>query len=631
MFLCLLLLVLILRATGISTAAQAQENNLVYLSLPNTIGFPSIQAFLGVRDQEGDFVYGLTSRDMEVLENEKKIPVSELEHLQPGAQIVLVINPGPSFAIRDSNGFSRYDYIVQHFQDWAESRVGRNIDDFSLLGTDGIEITHLESVEEWLSSLLAFQPDARNAVPDYDVLSRGLDIAADPTPRFGMGRSVIFITSLPPDASSFGLQNIVSRANQANVQIDVWLVASPERFSSQGAGVLRDLATQTGGDFFGFSGLETLPDIEDFLENLRNIYTLKYRSMISRSGSHRVSVHIQDENFAANSNEQTFELEILPPNIAFVSPNQNVSRVFLFDDSPDPDELIPKSQSLEVLVEFPDGFERSIEQTILYIDGQIAHRNTSPPFELFSWDLSGYTSSGEHTFRAEVMDELGLNNSTIDLKAEITVESPSVNFVGRISRNRVFIAVVSTATVSLILLLFLVLGGRLHPGTISFLRSKSKMKKSVPNTLKTNARPISRKLPYWVNRLHWPQRHESSNTAAYLVPLTTAEDAATSGSTPIPAGEVSIGRDATLAAIRLNDLSVDPLHAWLCYRGDETFLLKDNNSIAGTWINYAQVSGGGKTVEHGDLIHIGRVGFRFKYHNPKKVPQLVILEENWRR
>ena len=233
MFLCLVLFVLTVRVRGLFTVAEAQENNLAHLDPPNTVDFPSIQAFLGVRDQEGDFVYGLTSRDISVLEDENTIPVMELDHLKPGAQIVFVINPGPSFAIRDSNGFSRYDYIVQHLQGWAESRVGTTTDDLSLLGTEGIEVTHLDSIEEWLSSLLAFQPDARNAVPDYDVLSRGLEVAADPAPRPGMGRSVVFITSLPPDAASIGLQNIVSRANQGNVQIDVWLVASPERFSSR--------------------------------------------------------------------------------------------------------------------------------------------------------------------------------------------------------------------------------------------------------------------------------------------------------------------------------------------------------------------------------------------------------------
>jgi hypothetical protein len=134
-----------------------------------------------------------------------------------------------------------------------------------------------------------------------------------------------------------------------------------------------------------------------------------------------------------------------------------------------------------------------------------------------------------------------------------------------------------------------------------------------------------------VNRLHWPQRHELPNAVAYLIPLTESEDAASSVSIPIPFEEVSIGRDASLSTIRLDDTSVDPLHAWFKTSKDGKLLLVDNDTIAGTWINYAQVPGGGKTVEHDDLIHIGRAGFRIKYHEPKQIPQLVIREENWRR
>ena len=615
----------------LKTDANAQEGNPANLGPPNTEDFPFIQAYLDVRDQEGGFVYGLKAEDVVVLENEITTPVSELDHLEPGAQVVFVINPGPSFAIRDSNGLSRYDHIVQHLQTWAESRVRTNTDDLSLLGTEGVEITHLESSEDWLSSLLDFQPDARNAIPNYDMLSRGLEIASDLTTRQGMGRSVIFITSLPPDAASFGFQSIISRANQAGVQINVWLVASPERFSSQGAAQLLDLATQTGGELIGFSGLETLPSIEAYLEPLRNIYTFKYQSMISDSGTHQMIVRIKADDFEAISNEQSFELDVLPPNIAFVSPKLEISRTFLFDDAKDPDELTPKSQLLEVLVEFPDGYERSVEQTTLYVDGQIESRNTKPPYDFFTWDLSDYTNPGDHTLRAEVVDGLGLSSSTLELTARIVVEPPKENFIGEISRNRLVIAVVSAALASAILLWFLVLGGRLHPGTLGILRLRRKRTKPVARPVQGSGRPISQKLPYWVNRLQWPQRSESPNAVAYLTPLKESEDPEGSVGRSIPGEEVSIGRDASLVTIRLDEPSVDPLHARLTYDGEGIFLLVDEGSIAGTWINYTPVPQEGQYVEHGDLIHFGRAGFRITYHEPKRIPQLVILEEDWRR
>jgi len=609
---------------------MAQEGNQAHLNPPSVVDFPIVQAFLDVRDQEGNFVYGLKSEDVIILENETNIQASEFNHLQPGSQVVFVINPGPSFAIRDSGGLSRYDYVVQHLEKWAESHVGTTTDDLSILGTEGVEITHLDSIESWLSSLLDYQPDARNAVPDFDMLSRGLEIAADITPRPGMGRSVIFITSLPQEAASIGFQSLVSRANQGNVQINVWLVDSPERFSSQGAMQLNDMAFQTEGEFFGFSGIEVLPEVEAALDPLRNVYSLKYQSLVSSSGTQQLSVRIQSEDYEAISNTQSFELDVLPPNIAFVSPSLSLTRKFLFEGAGDPDELTPKTQTLEVLVEFPDGYERPVEQTTLYVDGRIESKNTNTPYNFFTWDLSEYINSGGHTLRAEVVDQLGLSNSTVELTVQVVIEPSNTNFIGQISRNRYVLAGVSTALVSAILLLFLVLGGRLQPGSFGVLQRRRK--KTKPNVRQTPAnKPISQKLPYWVNRLQWSQRPMDPNIVAHLTRLTDSDETVGPQVFSIPAEDFSIGSDATQAAMQIDEPSVDPLHARFVYDLEGTFLLEDEHSIAGTWINYTPVPVEGVKIEHGDLIHFGRNGFRFTYIEPKNVPRLVILEEDWRR
>ena len=627
---CLCVIPIFLLVGVFLTEVMAQEGNQVHLNPPNVVDFPIVQAFLDVRDQESNFVYGLKREDVFVLENETNIQASDFNHLQSGAQVVFVINPGPSFAIRDSGGLSRYDYVVQHLESWAESRIGTTTDDLSILGTEGVEITHFDSLESWLSTLLDYQPDARNAVPDFNMLSRGLEIAADITPRPGMGRSVIFITSLPQEAASIGFQSLISRANQGNVQINVWLVDSPERFSSQGAMQLKDLASQTEGEFFGFSGIEVLPEIEASLEPLRNVYSLKYQSLVSSSGTHQLVVRIQSEEFEAISNTQTFEMEVLPPNIAFVSPSLSITRTFLFEGAGAPDELTPKTRTVEVLVEFPDGYERPVEQTTLYVDGRIESRNTKPPYNFFTWDLSEYTNSVDHTLRAEVVDRLGLNNSTLELPVQVVIEPSNSNFIGQISRNRLVLAGVSTALASAILLLFLVLGGHLQPGSFGVLRRRKKRTKPTVRQTPAN-RPISQKLPYWVNRLQWSHRPEDPNIVAYLTRLPDGEDIVGPQVLSIPGEDILIGSDATQVVIQLDEPSVDPIHARFTYRMEGTFLLEDEHSIAGTWINYTPVPQEGVKVKHGDLLHFGRNGFRFTYIEPRSVPRLVILEEDWRR
>jgi predicted component of type VI protein secretion system len=68
---------------------------------------------------------------------------------------------------------------------------------------------------------------------------------------------------------------------------------------------------------------------------------------------------------------------------------------------------------------------------------------------------------------------------------------------------------------------------------------------------------------------------------------------------------------------------VEALHASLTREKEGTFRLTDEGSTAGTWVNYAQVPEGGTYLEQGDLIHFGRVGFRFMLRDPKRVRKPV--------
>ena len=70
----------------------------------------------------------------------------------------------------------------------------------------------------------------------------------------------------------------------------------------------------------------------------------------------------------------------------------------------------------------------------------------------------------------------------------------------------------------------------------------------------------------------------------------------------------------------LNSPTVDGLHARLFRNAEGEFTLSDQNSIAGTWINYAPVNRNGAPLRHGDLIHMGKVVFRFELTDPSQVP-----------
>jgi predicted component of type VI protein secretion system len=74
----------------------------------------------------------------------------------------------------------------------------------------------------------------------------------------------------------------------------------------------------------------------------------------------------------------------------------------------------------------------------------------------------------------------------------------------------------------------------------------------------------------------------------------------------------------------LDDASVEALHARL-QRENNSFRLADSSSVAGTWVNYTPVPQDGMILENGDIIHIGRIGFRFMQREPGHVRKPVVL------
>jgi predicted component of type VI protein secretion system len=76
-------------------------------------------------------------------------------------------------------------------------------------------------------------------------------------------------------------------------------------------------------------------------------------------------------------------------------------------------------------------------------------------------------------------------------------------------------------------------------------------------------------------------------------------------------GEVFLIGSQRGCEVRLQEESVAAEHARLTRREDGSYHVADLGSEAGTWVNYAPVSAEGSQLRDGDLVHIGRVPFRF--------------------
>lgn len=628
------LLILIWLLT-LSIPAAAQTSGMVILTPLETDDFPAIRSYMEVFDGEGNFVNNLQKEDVTIFEDNRSIPVTELENLETGGQFVVALNLSPTFAIRDSNGISRGQSIQEALTTWAVSHTAP-LDDLSFLSNDGPESIHLTKASNWLDAYLSYETDARAALPSLDVLVRAIEVASEPLPREGMGRAILLLTPPPDRTADANIQSFISLAKQEGIRIHVWMVSSPAYFTSQGAVLLSNMANQTGGQFFAYSGDEAIPDIEAYLTPLRYVYALGYESKIRNSEPHEVFIQVNLNGTRLTNEPQYFDLQVLPPNPIFISPPLQIFRAnksALADTLSENAEYTPKEQTLEILVEFPDGRPRPLSRTTLYVDGEIADENTTPPFETFTWDLTAYESSNPHLLQVEVLDSFGLSNISIDNTIQITVQQTPQSVVTTIVKNAPTIAGAAVAVAGGILLLVLVVGGHIRPKTFGRRRKKSKAKMQREEAKDPLTQPIPPERPpsrqrfsKWTKRISWPQRDSHTiKPIAYLETLKVKDPKSVQNQIPVHPGEITFGKAPNQATFSFNDNALDDLHARLVVNGDGLCKIYDEGSIAGTWVNYNPVTSDGMNLKHGDIVHIGRIGLCFKVSDKTIIPKPIVI------
>ena len=620
-----LLLVLVV----LPAAARAQTEIRAVLGPPQTTGFPRLQAYLDVRDAGGAFVHNLKAEQGSAVEDERLLPLAALEEVRPGAQVVIAISPGASFAIRNNRAVSRYDLLKQALRSWGVARLGSNLDDWSLLITDGPAASHTPDSSAWLEILEKAEDNSRTAKPSLDTLYRAVALASDPTPRPGMGRAVLFVAALPEGTAPQNLDSLAAQAQEQGVRISVWLVASSGALTTQPAQELQKLTQATGGQFFAYAGEEILPDPEALVEPLRNIYRVEYDSAIAASGAHTLAVQFDLPEALIESNTQSFEIDLQPPQPAFVAPPLQIDRQLAPDLPADqpirPEDYSPQETSLQVIFDFPDGRLRPLVHSVLLVDGTAVAENREPPFETFTWPLGSYTTDSLHQLQVQATDSLGLTGASVEIPVQVSVEKPAPDPWRALRRNIPALAALAALVAGAVVLLVLILGGRLRPRT---LRAASRRRSDpVTQPVLIDEEPPLGRFSGLVNRLQWTQRHAAPTAQAFLICIPGGDEETPLPPIPIAAAETILGSDPNLATVYLNDPAVEPVHARLTQESDGSFHLADEGSVAGTWVNFTPITRRGITLENGDLIHMGRSSFRFTLRQPGSGRKPVVQVE----
>lgn len=613
------LLLLILSLTLPASLARAQGTASLTLFQPDTSKFPTITALLDVFDEQGNFVTGLTAADISVVENGQTLGTpSTFEQLGQPLKVVVAINAGPALAMRDGLGFSRYDKMTAVVKNWVASRPADSPDDFALVWNGGIIASQL-SPANWLTRFENFDPSLRNSVAGLTSLAFAIDVAQQGSSASGGKKAILFISPRLETRDLNALPDLIDRARQANIRVFTWMGDSTDFFNHQGAQALSDLARQTGGRYLAFSGTETLPDPEEWVASLRYVYRLAYDSAARETGQHVFNVLVNTSSLQQTSNPATFQIVIEPPNPVFLSPPIQIVRQNLVDQF-DIENSLPKTQEISIIVEFTDNIERSLARATLYVDGEVVAENTSPPFDKFTWYLGDYLVTGDHALQVEAVDVLGLSKMSAVVPVQVIVIQPPGGMAGLILRNRAAVTITAIIAAGLVLLGIIFFGGR---KTLLVLAERRRAGIMRFDPLTQPVEIEKEKAGSRSNPFPWLRR-KTPPPAAYFVKLTMDGQPASGDPIPLTGQELTFGTDPTQATNVFDHPSISPLHARLRRDENGNFIILDQNSVAGAWVNYEPAPKDGCMLKHGDVIHFGQLTYRFIFAKPP-APQKPVV------
>jgi hypothetical protein len=331
-----------------------------------------------------------------------------------------------------------------------------------------------------------------------------------------------------------------------------------------------------------------------YLAGLRHAYRLMYSSQILTAGGHTLTAQVNLSGETISSEALPFELNVEPPNPILVDPPVEILRTAPDARSTDTTTFLPTAQAVSILIEFPDGRTRLLTRTALYADGVMVDENTSEPFDLFTWDLSGYGTTAGHGLAVEAVDSYGLSRMSGTVPVQVIVVRPQSWFAAWLLQQRLG----STWKITLC---------RPCAGRQPTISSRNRQH---CGGSQADSDPLTQSIHTDEHKsgLRLSQGRSAKAGAAYLVRM--KEDGQPITSPPIPVTPpMTFGSDPIKATRILDDPSVSPLHARLEEKNGE-YILTDENSTAGTWVNYEQLSSP-RILQHGDILHIGRPCYRY--------------------
>jgi len=583
----LILLIALSTFLGIRQSGYAQWDEPLLVQSPDTSLFPTIIVPFKLPISQNELNADLQTSQIMVYEDGTSLIPESLDKVRSGVHFTLVLNPGRQLDLRDADGVSPYEKLRDALVDWSQTRTSFSGDRWSLVSDAGVEISSSSGRTLWVNALKAYQPNFRMLEPDLSSLETAVELASERVVPFGVDKVLLYITPAPSPAQIEAIEALSRDAQSAGIQVNVWLVDDAYFLTNAQGSALIDLAEETGGNLFNFTGVEDIPDPETYLANLGHYFKLTYQSGIRETGTTPLKIVITTPLGEIRGESSPLYIEMKPPNPILLAPPAIIRRT---QSEGAGFELSPTIQSIEIMMEFPDCHPRPLVLSRLYVDGKVVDERDTPPFDALEWDLTSLTDPGEHSIQVEVEDSLGFSAKTIMTPVQVEVILPETE-EGFTSRQIEIFLLGFVLFISLaIFVLWLIRRYWQADRVKSFIHAKLREESSAGIDLS-------------------PMVKEKGRIVAGLSPLENCPGNF-EGMLGLSRSRVYIGRDTKKADLIIDDKSINDAHA-LLHHDETNFWLNDLGSICGTWVNYGRISRQPVRIQAGDIIHFGNCGFRF--------------------
>lgn len=595
------------------TTSLLTGKSAIRVSSVATTNFPQITFEMEAYDAAGQFITTLFPSAVEIAEGDNLLLANEVALKEPGLETIVAVNPGILF-LNTYLGYTNWDRIQYTLVNWAESIPPGGKDIYHLIGGELVQELSYTSPRSFASLIDEYQPNFLAESPSLYALSTALELAAGPKEDPHTNAAILWITPSLNNTLLELLPPIIDQAERQGTPVHVWLVGTAYAAETQSAVLMKELAERSNGSFFLYTGLEFLPEIEESLQPLRYYYQVGYASQVTDPGQHTFDTTVYYESLELKATTQRFEVQLKPPNPIFLSLPSIIEQKWEMPGNAIEPKLQPEYAHLSLLIEFPDGIQRTITASRLFIDGELVQENLTAPFDRFEWYIGETAETTTHTIYAEITDGLGYTSQTLEMPITLEVGDRPLTFFA----NTRLVAAVAISIAALILVAAITLTGQRRNLLVEQRQAAraSLDPLTQPVIIQQESPPLTA-----VETAHKPEATIAPGPISqYLEQVSPARLIFLSGRTPneaekvivLDSDEITIGRSAQQADVVVDQPTVGRLHARILRDEQGNLTLFDCDSETGTWIRYAPVGKHGAQLHDGDLIQFGQEVFRFE-------------------